>query len=82
MSSRWALSGFNRLAEEEFSAAGIGVEEAIAWRGLGLTFPWQALAVHPYGLSTIETWIEAGYDPIMAARYLAKCSPCRCGMPA
>jgi hypothetical protein len=72
VSSRWALSGFNRLAEEEFSAAGIGVEEAIAWRGLGLTFSWQVLAVHPYGLSTIETWIEAGYDPIMAARYLAK----------
>jgi hypothetical protein len=72
VSSRWALSGFNRLAEEEFSAAGIGVEEAIAWRGLSLTFPWQVLAVHPYGLSTIETWIEAGYYPTVAAKYLAR----------
>jgi hypothetical protein len=72
VSSRWALSGFNRLAEEEFSAAGIGVEEAIAWRGIGLTFPWQVLAVHPYGLNTIETWIEAGYYPTVAAKYLAR----------
>jgi hypothetical protein len=72
VSSRWALSGFNRLAEDEFSAAGIGVGEAVAWREHGLKFPWEVLAVHPYGLSTIETWIEAGYDPIQAARYLAK----------
>jgi len=72
VSSRWALSGFNRLAEDEFNAAGIDVEEATAWKGLGLTLPWQVVTVHPYGLSTIETWIEAGYDPLTAARYLAK----------
>jgi hypothetical protein len=72
VSSRWALSGFNRLAEDKFSAAGIGVGEAIAWTEHGLKFPWEVLAVHPYGLSTIETWIEAGYYPTVAARYLAK----------
>jgi hypothetical protein len=71
VSSRWAFSGFNRLAEDEFNAAGIGVGEAVAWREHGLKFPWQVLAVHPYGLSTIETWIEAGYYPTVAARYLA-----------
>lgn len=71
VSSRWALSGFNRLAEDEFDAAGIGVGEAVAWREHGLKFHWEVLAVHPYGLSTIETWIEAGYYPTVAARYLA-----------
>ena len=71
VSSRWALSGFNRLAEDEFNAAGIDVGEAVAWREHGLKFPWEVLAVHPYGLSTIEIWIEAGYYPTVAARYLA-----------
>jgi hypothetical protein len=71
VSSRWALSGFNRLAEDEFNAAGIGVGEAVAWREHGLKFHWEVLAVNPYGLSTIETWIEAGYYPTVAARYLA-----------
>jgi hypothetical protein len=39
ISSRWALPGFSRLAEEELSAAGIGVEEAIAWKLPGWSTP-------------------------------------------
>jgi hypothetical protein len=48
------------------------VREAVAWTGLGLKFPWEVLEVHPYGLTTIETWIEAGYDALQAARYLGR----------
>ncbi len=72
VSSRWALAGFNRLAEEELSAAGIDVEEAIAWRELGLSMPHQFVQAHPYGLSKIREWVKAGFDPMEAAKYLAK----------
>jgi hypothetical protein len=70
VSSRWALPGFSRLAEEELSSAGIDVEEAIAWRRLGCSRPSQIREVRPYGLCTIREWVEAGFDPMQAAGYL------------
>ena len=72
VSSRWALPGFDRLAEEELPAAGIDVDEAIAWRALGLSRPHQMIEAHPYGLRAIRRWVEAGFDPMQAVSYLAK----------
>jgi hypothetical protein len=70
VSSRWALPGFDRLAEEELPVAGIDVEEAIAWRELGLSRPQQMIEAHPHGLRAIREWVEAGFDPMQAAGYL------------
>jgi hypothetical protein len=72
VSSRWALPGFDRLAEEELLDAGIDVEEAIAWRALGLSRPHQMIEAHPYGLRAIREWVRAGFDPMEAARQLPK----------
>jgi hypothetical protein len=72
VSSRWALPGFDRLAEEELPAAGIEVEEATAWRALGLSRPNQMIEAHPCGLHAIRKWVEAGFDPMQAVSYLAK----------
>jgi hypothetical protein len=70
VSSRWALPGFSRLAEEELPAAGIDVEEAIAWRTLGRSRPHQMIEAYPYGLRAIREWVEAGFDPMQAVHYL------------
>jgi hypothetical protein len=70
ISSRWALPGFDRLAEEELPAAGIEVEEATAWRALGFSRPNQMIEAHRYGIRTIREWVEAGFDPMLAAGYL------------
>jgi hypothetical protein len=67
VSSRWALPGFSRLAEEELSSAGIDVEEAIAWKRLGCSRLFQIREVRPYGLRTVREWVEAGLDPMQAA---------------
>jgi hypothetical protein len=72
VSSRWALPGFDRLAEEELPAAGIDVAEAIAWRTLGLSRPHQMIEARPYGLRAIRKWVEAGFDCMQAVSYLAK----------
>jgi hypothetical protein len=70
VSSRWALPGFDRLAEEAIAAAGIDVEEAIAWKALGLSRPHQMIEAHPYGSRTIRKWVEAGFDPMLAVHFL------------
>ena len=70
VSSRWALPGFSRLAEEDLPAAGIDVEEAIAWRALGLSRPHQMVEAHPYGFHAIRNWVEVGFEPMQAVRYL------------
>jgi hypothetical protein len=70
ISSRWALPGFDRLAEEELPAAGIDVEEAIAWKRLGCSRLCQILKLRPYGLRAIREWVEAGFEPMQAAGHL------------
>jgi hypothetical protein len=67
VSSRWALPGFSRLEEEEFSSAGIDMEEVIAWKRLGCSRLFQIREVRPYGLRRIREWVEAGFDPMQAA---------------
>jgi hypothetical protein len=71
ISSRWAFSGFSRLAEEELSSVGIDVEEVMAWKGLGLSRPCELIAVHPYGLRTICEWVKAGFAPMQPTHYLS-----------
>jgi hypothetical protein len=70
VSSRWALPGFSRLAEEELCSAGIDVEEAIAWRRLGCSRPSQIREILSAGFSNIHEWAKAGFDP--ATSYLDK----------
>ncbi len=59
VSSRWALPGFSRLAEEELCSAGIDVEEAIAWRRLGCSRPSQIREILSAGFSNIDEWAKA-----------------------
>ena len=72
VSSRWALAGFNRLTEEELPAAGIDVEEAIAWRELGVSKPYEIIEAHPYGTNTIREWVKAGFELMDAVWHLRK----------
>lgn len=72
VSSRWALAGFNRLVEEELPAARIDVEEAIAWRELGVSRPYEIIEAHPYGTNTIREWLKAGFELMDAVWHLRK----------
>ncbi len=78
VSSRWALPGFSRIAEEELSSARIDVEKAIVWRGLGCSRLSQIREMLAYRLRDIDEWAKADFEQALAAeQWMWHCGPRR-----
>ena len=78
VSSRWALSGFSPIAEEELSSARIDVEKAIVWRGLGCSRPSQIREMLAYSLRAIDEWAKVGLEQaLVAEQWMWHCGPRR-----